>query len=141
MREWKRCLAAAGHRVTRPRQVVMQVLEQTHKPLSAQEVLERGRRLHPALGLVTVYRALALFAELGLVRRAHGEDGCRRYLLTSPGHCHALVCQACGRAVEFPGGHDLDGLIAQVEAETGYRVDGHLLQLFGLCAACQEARP
>ncbi|MBC7224799.1 MAG: transcriptional repressor [Anaerolineae bacterium] len=140
MHGWERCLAAAGCRVTRPRRVVMHVLEQARRPLSAQEVLERGRRLHPALGLVTVYRTLALFAELGLVRRAHGEEGCHGYLLTSPGHCHAVVCRACGRAVEFPGGHDLDGLIAQVEAETGYRVDGHLLQLFGLCAACQGDR-
>lgn len=141
MGQWKERLAAAGCRVTRPRRVVMQVLEEAGEPLSAQEVLERGRRLHPALGLVTVYRALALFADLGLVRRVHGEGECHGYVPASPGHCHAVVCRTCGRAVEFVGSEDLQGLIARVEAETGYRVDGHLLQLFGFCAECQEGEP
>ncbi|MGQ9457259.1 MAG: Fur family transcriptional regulator [Anaerolineae bacterium] len=138
MEQWKEHLAAVGYRVTWPRRVVMQVLEEAGEPLSAQEVLERGRRLYPALGLVTVYRALALFSDLGLVRRVHGEGECHGYAPASLGHCHVVVCRTCGRAVEFAGSEDLQGLIARVEAETGYRVDGHLLQLFGFCAECQE---
>ncbi len=141
MEPWRERLAAAGSRVTRPRQVVMQVLEEAGEPLSPQKVLERGRRMYPALGLVTVYRTLALFANLGLVRRVHGEGECHGYVPASPGHCHAVVCRTCGRAVEFAGSEDLEGLIARVEAETGYRVDGHLLQLFGFCAECQGGGP
>jgi Fe2+ or Zn2+ uptake regulation protein len=29
-------------------------------------------------------------------------------------------------------------LIERVKARTGYQVNGHLLQLFGLCPDCQE---
>lgn len=136
--EWKRRLTDAGCRITSSRRAVAKVLKGADAPLSPQEIFEQARVIHGGLGLVTVYRTLSLFSGLGLVRRAHREDGCHGYLLASPGHRHALICQRCGRAVEFPGEDDLGTLIGRVEARTGYQVDDHLLQLFGLCPACQE---
>lgn len=140
MTEWEQCLADAGCRITASRRAVMHVLMEADAPLSPQEVLEQAQAIHRKLGLVTVYRTLSLLSDLNLVRRAHREDGCHGYLIASPGHRHALICRICGRAVEFPGEDDLHGLIERVEVDTGYRVDDHLLQLFGLCPACQEER-
>ena len=137
MRGWEQCLADAGCRITAPRRAVMQVLQKASVPLSPREILEQGKRVCRKLGLVTVYRTVNLLAELNLVRRVHREDGCHGYLLASPGHRHALICQCCGRAVEFQGEDDLHALIERVEAGTGYRVDDHLLQLLGLCPDCQ----
>jgi len=137
MTEWKQRLADAGCRITASRQAVMQVLMKAHISLSPQEILEQAQAIHQKLGLVTVYRTLNLLAELNMVRRVHRENGCHGYLLTSPGHRHALICQGCGRAVEFPGEDDLHPLIKRVEVGTGYRVDDHLFQLFGLCPDCQ----
>ena len=138
MIEWEQHLADAGHRITAPRRAVMQVLMRADAPLSPREVLDQAQAAHHTLGLVTVYRTLSLLSDLNLVRRVHREDGCHGYLIASPGHRHALICQSCGRAVEFPGEDDLHTLIGRVEAGTGYRVDDHLLQLFGLCPSCQE---
>ena len=137
--EWEERLAEAGRRITAPRRAVMQVLIESDAPLSPQEVLKQAQTVHQSLGLVTVYRTLTLLSELDLVRRAHRDDGCHGYLLASPGHRHALICQSCGRAVEFQGEDDIHTLIERVEAGTGYRVDSHLLQLFGLCPECREA--
>lgn len=138
MTEWEQSLADAGCRITAPRRAVMQVLLAASTPLSPQEILEHGRQIHRKLGLVTVYRTVDLLAEMNLVRRIHCEDGCHGYLPASPGHRHALICQHCNGAIEFPGGDGIHALIGQVEAQTGYRVDDHLLQLFGLCPACQK---
>ena len=138
MTAWEQQLTACDCRITMPRRAVMGVLLEAESPLAPQEILERGRQIHARLGLVTVYRTLELFSRLNLVRRVHREDGCQGYVLTSPGHHHVLLCRDCGRAVEFPGGDDLQVLIQRVEGETGYRVEGHLLQLSGLCPACQE---
>jgi Fur family ferric uptake transcriptional regulator len=138
--EWKRCLANAGCRITAPRRAVMQVLQQTPAPLLPQEILEQGQQVHQNLGLVTVYRTLALLAELNLVRRVHRDNGCHGYVLASPGHRHALICQGCDQAIEFSGEDDIHALINRVESETGYQVDDHLLQLFGLCPACRESK-
>ncbi len=138
MTAWEQQLTACDCRITMPRRAVMDVLLEAESPLTPQEILERGRQVHARLGLVTVYRTLELFLRLTLVRRVHREDGCQGYVLTSPGHHHVLLCRDCGRAVEFPGGDDLQALIQRVEGETGYRVDEHLLQLFGRCTACQQ---
>jgi Fe2+ or Zn2+ uptake regulation protein len=134
---WEQRLARAGYRITEPRRAVMQVLQETDVPLLPPEVQERARKLSASLGLVTVYRTLSLLEEMGLVRRIHCLDGCHGYLPASLGHHHALVCRDCGRAVEFSGSYDIDTLVERVEAETGYRVHDHLLQLFGLCPECQ----
>jgi len=136
--EWERQLTQAGLRITASRRSVMQVLQQVDAPLSPQEILNQGRLIHANLGLVTVYRTLALFAELGLVRRVHQEDGCHGYVVATPGHLHHLICKYCGRSVEFRGDDDLWTLIERVEARSGYRVHSHLLQLFGLCPDCQS---
>jgi len=140
MTEWEQRLADAGCRITASRRAVMQVLMNADAPLSPRDVLEKAQALHRKLGLVTVYRTLNLLTELNLVHHIHreDEDGCHGYLLASPGHRHALICQGCGRAVEFPSEDDLHVLIGRVEAGTGYRVDSHLLQLFGLCPDCRE---
>ncbi len=135
---WEDRLTQAGCRITAPRRVVMTVLEQSERPLTPQVVMERGEEQHPNLGLVTVYRTLELFEQLGLVRRVHQGEGCQAYMVTAPGHRHVVICRRCGRAMEFVGAEDLDVLIARVEQGTGYRVDGHLLQLSGLCLDCQQ---
>jgi len=138
MSNWKKRFSAEGFRITASRRAVMDVLLATSVPLSPSEILEQGRRVHRKLGLVTVYRALALLEHLRCVRRVHHEDGCHAYLPCSPGHAHALICRQCGRAAEFQGSEDLQALIARVEEATGYQVDGHLLQLSGLCPDCQS---
>lgn len=135
--EWIACLQEAGYRVTAPRRAVLRALAESARPLSPAELRERGRRYYPSLGLVTVYRTLEVLEGLDLVRRVHREDGCHAYAPTSAGHVHLILCQRCNRAAEFSG-DDLAYLIAQVERETGYRVQGHWLQLFGLCPQCRE---
>jgi Fur family ferric uptake transcriptional regulator len=140
MTKWESRLADAGCRITAPRQAVMRVLVNATCPLEPKQILERAQATHQALGLVTVYRTLNLLSELHLVRRVHRDDGCHGYLPASPGHRHVLICQGCARAVEFPGGDDIYDLIERVEANTGYRVQEHLLQLLGLCPECQQTR-
>ena len=138
MTDWELRFSEAGYRITAPRRAVMEVLMDAQTSLSPQDIWEQARSVHRGLGLVTVYRTLDVLSQMDLVRRVHREDGCHGYLPTSPGHRHALICRHCGQAVDFAGGDDLEGMITTIETETGYRVDGHLLQLFGLCPGCRQ---
>jgi Fe2+ or Zn2+ uptake regulation protein len=138
MKDWELRFSEAGHRITAPRRAVMQVLAEAQTSLSPQEIWEQGRSLHRGLGLVTVYRTLELLSNMHLARRVHREDSCHAYLPTSPGHRHALICRGCGQGVDFAGSDDLQAMIATIETRTGYCVDGHLLQLSGLCPGCQQ---
>ena len=137
--DWQDKLNQEGLRLTHPRRAIISVLENAGIPLSPQTIHQRTMDANEEIGLVSVYRTLDLLTELGLVRRVHGHDDCQGYVLASPGHHHHLVCRSCGAAVEFSGKEDFSVLIAQIEAESGYRVDEHLLQFSGLCPACQRS--
>jgi Fur family transcriptional regulator, ferric uptake regulator len=139
MHNWHLILSQQGYRITSPRRAVATVLLEAEVPLTAQEILDAGRECHSGLGLVTVYRTLELYEELGLVSRVHLPEGCHGYVATTPGHRHVLICQRCGRSVEFRGRGDLDALVAEIERQTGYQVRGHLLQLSGICPVCSHA--
>lgn len=127
-----------GMRLTRPRQVVMSILEETGRPLSPQTIHQRALQTDETISLVSVYRTLDLLNELDLVCRVHGQDGCQGYVLSSPGHHHQLICRNCQKTVEFSGSTDLEPFIEAVEQQTGFLIDGHLLQLFGLCPECHK---
>ncbi|MCB2213852.1 transcriptional repressor [bacterium] len=127
-----------GLRLTHPRKVVMSILNEAQVPLSPQSIHQRAVDQDEDIGLVSVYRTLDLLAELALVSRVHGKDDCHGYVLSSPGHHHHLVCRECERAIEFTGEDDLSTLLQRIQGQTGFRVDGHLLQLYGLCPDCQN---
>ena len=129
-------LTRAGYRITQPRRAVIRALLEDEGHSSPAKVHERARLYHPAVGLVTVYRTLDLLTRMGFVRRIHTDDGCQGYASTSRGHRHHLVCRRCGATVEFEG-CDLSQFLARVSRETGYAIEDHLLELVGLCAACQ----
>ena len=134
-RSMARALRETGHRLTQPRRAVLQVLEESAVQLSPSEIHHRGQQIYPRLGLVTVYRTLELLDELGLARRVHSEGSCHSYARAGEDK-HYLVCRSCHRVVEFPC-EGLDELIEAVERRSGYEIDGHLLELTGLCPECQ----
>jgi Fe2+ or Zn2+ uptake regulation protein len=144
-------LTRAGYSNTRARRAVLDALVHAAGPVSPTELLQAGRSLHPALGLVTVYRTLEILEQLGVVRKLHLEEGCHSYALSTaalraerdehasgaPAHGHHVICQECHRAVEFAG-CDIEAVIASVQRQTGFTVRNHWLEMFGLCPSCQE---
>jgi Fur family transcriptional regulator, ferric uptake regulator len=131
-------LNRTGLRLTHPRRVVMSVLEAASIPLSPQSIHQRSLDAQEEIGLVSVYRTLDLLTEMGMVRRVHGHDECQGYVLASPGHHHHVVCRQCEAAVEFSGMEDMSALVERIQEQTGFSIEEHLLQFYGLCPACQE---
>lgn len=129
-------LRQAGYRLTKPRLAVLRVLQENDGYLSPAEIHERGRALCPSLGLVTVYRTLETLDELGLARRVHGQGNCHGYARANSTCGHYLVCYRCGQVTEFPC-QGIEGLIEAVRQRSGFTVEGHLLELVGLCPTCQ----
>jgi Fur family ferric uptake transcriptional regulator len=135
---WLDSLQKSGYRLTAPRKAIVGIVANSSRALDAVEIFDLGRVEHPRLGLVTVYRTLEKLDELGLVQRVHQPDGCNMYLRAPEGHEHLLLCKSCGQ-MEYFSGDDLSGLIERISQQSGYQVQEHWLQLFGLCASCQVA--
>ena len=133
---WLDQLQAKGHRITQPLRVIVGIMVSTSQAVSAVQVFDLGRQEFPRLGLVTVYRALDKLEQLGLVQRVHQPDGCHRFVRSAPGHQHMLLCTQCGQ-VKYFSGDDLSLLFGDLSAQTGFEIEEHWLQLFGLCAVCK----
>jgi len=135
---WLDSLQESGYRLTGPRRALVEILATSQRALSPVELYDLGRKEYPGLGLVTVYRTLEKLEELGLVQRVHQTGDCHRYLPASQGHEHLLLCTSCGRAFYFTG-DDLNALMDEIARRSGFRIDEHWLQLFGVCRECQTA--
>jgi Fur family ferric uptake transcriptional regulator len=129
-------LRARGFRFTRQREAVLATLSEAERGLDPAEILERGRAQCPELALATVYRALELFSEIGIVRHIHGGKGCAAVAGTEREHGHYVVCTRCGRVTEFST-CDIQALEAAAARETGFKISAHFLELAGICAGCQ----
>jgi Fe2+ or Zn2+ uptake regulation protein len=135
---WLERLQANGYRLTAPRRAVVETIAHSQHLLDPQTIFERTRQRYPQLGLVTVYRTLDKLEELGLVQRVHRPQGCQAFTAAFTGHQHLLICRRCGRVEYFSGDSErMDGLMVSVGQASGYTIEDHWLQLFGLCAACR----
>ncbi len=128
-----------GYRITQARRTILDVILAAETSLSPQEIFERARDHYRRLGLVSVYRTLDLFMDLGLVERVHRESDCHGYIRTSHGHRHQLICQDCGRIEEFTG-CKLEAQLPALTLETGYVVERHSVTVEGHCPDCQRAK-
>ncbi|MEJ7762416.1 MAG: Fur family transcriptional regulator [Thermomicrobiales bacterium] len=138
--EWEHALWAAGHRVTRQRAVILDAVCAGGGHTSLGEVYARVRRADRAIDRSTVYRALHLFVELGIVLAADTGTGETLYEVTKPHPHHHLICRRCGRDEEI-GDPALRAMSDQVRRDHGFRVATDHLVLFGECIRCGEAGP
>ena len=129
-------LGERGYKLTAPRRAVLDVIAAMRQSLSPAEIYTRAHRRYPRLGLVTVYRTLDILVEAGVLRRVHRDDGCHGYALSQAEHGHHLICSSCNQVIEFQE-CDLDGLLKSIAHKTGFRIEGHWLEVFGRCPKCQ----
>lgn len=133
-------LKESGLKVTKPRQIFLKAILAFASPFSAEELFKSAKRLlkNNKCDLVTVYRSLATFTELGLLAKVDFGDGTVRYELTDPkgSHHHHFVCERCKRIEPLP----LDFCTMQAHEkrlkELGYSKLSHRLEFFGLCQQC-----
>ncbi|HZR95094.1 MAG TPA: Fur family transcriptional regulator, partial [Gaiellaceae bacterium] len=93
-------IRSSGRRVTRQRALIWDALVRAAGDhLSAREVAEAVQKVEPDLHQATIYRALDVFVEDGLVRRTDFGDGRALYEIAAEHRHHHVVCTACGAVV------------------------------------------
>jgi Fe2+ or Zn2+ uptake regulation protein len=136
----ERVLAQHGYRLTLPRRAVIDTLLTYERPFTAEQLVAAVRELdHKQLiGRATVYRTLEILAAIDVLKRIIQPDGHPAYVADTVGHRHHLVCSNCGKAVAFTA-CPIDELVRSLSANTDYVINDHLLEVFGVCPACQAA--
>lgn len=127
-----------GYKITPQRLAVIAAIASNRDHLTPANIHTKLHKDHDNIGLVTVYRTLEILATLGLICELHSEGMCHSYTISAPQHHHHLICSNCGTVVDFTM-HDLGELEQNLSKESGFKINGHLLEFFGLCRACQKA--
>ncbi|HEX5497676.1 MAG TPA: transcriptional repressor [Thermomicrobiales bacterium] len=129
-------LAAHGYRLTAPRRAVIAAVVDSARPFTAEQAVADIERAAPRIGRATVYRTLEILASLDVLKRVYLADGRAAYVTGAPGHRHHLVCSRCGDVVAFSA-CPIDQLVRDLSRDTDFAIEGHLLEVFGLCPACR----
>lgn len=130
-----------GHRITRQRTLVVEVVMGSHCLLSAEEVYERCKEADASISFPTIYRTLDMLVEAGAVRRLHFGQG-RSWFepVKQEGHHHHLICRECGAKV--PIALCPERLIQEAAQRNQFKVLDHQFEILGICKGCQdEGRP
>jgi Fur family transcriptional regulator, ferric uptake regulator len=89
--------------------------------------------------LATVYRAVPLMVEAGLIQQAliSKADGQRYEASFEREHHDHLVCTSCGRVVEYQS-EAMEALQREIARRFDFELDDHVLELRGRCKACRR---
>jgi Fur family ferric uptake transcriptional regulator len=138
----KETLRQRGIRLTRQRQLLLDLLDRTGRHLDAENLYQLAHTQDPKLNRVTVYRTLKMLKEGGLVDELdlmhHTGDQHFYETRTKQEHAH-VICLRCGKVEEFYG-EPLQRLRRQVEAHFGFQILIARTEIGGFCDHCQVLR-
>lgn len=135
-------LRQQGVRLTRQRQILLQLIDQSGKHLDAETLFNLAKEQDPKLNRVTVYRTLKMLKEGGLVDELDlmHQSGDQHFYETRLKQEHAhVICLRCGKVEEFFG-EPLQKLRRQVEEHFGFQILLARTEIGGYCAHCQVLR-
>lgn len=140
LQAFHRYVRERGMRMTPERLALFEEIFSRHEHVDADRLHAEMERKGRKISRASVYRNLDLLAESGLVRK-HRLDR-HRYLYE---HIHVglshdhLVCQECGRVVEFvsPAMRELQRELARAH---DFDPDASSVHVVGRCLVCKQAR-
>ncbi|MBI4302131.1 MAG: transcriptional repressor [Chloroflexi bacterium] len=128
--------ALRGKRVTAQRTLLLELIRQWEGHLDADELYRQAREKEPRISLSTVYRALKLFKDLGLVEERHFDEEHHHYEAKASAEHYHLVCLSCGKVIEFKS-----PLIPQMKEaasrDQGFDILSAEITLAGYCPRCR----
>ncbi|WP_299545891.1 Fur family transcriptional regulator [uncultured Tateyamaria sp.] len=122
---------AKGLRMTHPRRVIAQVLEESDDHPDVEELYNRASAVDPGISIATVYRTVKLFEEAGILDKLEFGDGRARYEDAEREHHDHLIDMNSGEVIEFVDA-EIEALQEKIAEKLGYELRGHRLELYGV---------
>ncbi len=141
LEQFKKILKESGLKYTKQREIVLKILYHSDTHFTPEALYMEVKRREPSLnvGIATVYRTLNLLEESGMVTSlSFGTAGKKFELANKPHHDH-LICKNCGKIVEFENSI-IERQQALIAKEHKFKLTGHLMQLYGVCEACNQGK-
>ncbi|HEX5700009.1 MAG TPA: transcriptional repressor [Rubrobacter sp.] len=130
-------LRRSGYTLTSQRRAVLEALSRAKGHPSAEDVYLIVKRENPRVALGTVYQALSVLEEVGIIGSKRWAESPTRYDLNVKPHLD-IRCISCGEVSEVPG-VALDSVEERIRGNTPYRVTRATMVVEGLCPDCLDS--
>lgn len=120
-----------GLRMTGQRRVIAKVLSESDDHPDVNAIHRRARRVDSGISIATVYRALRLFEDVGILERLDFRGDKSRYEPADRDHHDHLIDLHTGEVMEFVS-EEIEQLQSRVARGFGYRLVDHRLELYGV---------
>ncbi len=119
-------------RDTRQKKAIRVAFSTAARPLSPEEAQVEAAKLVEGISVATIYRNIHALVEDRWLSPVDIPGEPARYEVAGKGHHHHFHCEGCGRI------YDLEGCVLQPKPKLprGFRMTGHELFLYGMCADC-----
>ncbi len=134
-RDMREKFRRSGYTLTSQRRAVLDALRDCKGHPSAEEVYLAVKKRNPRVALGTVYQALSVLEEIGLIEAKRWSETPVRYDLNIEPH-HDIRCAKCGAVAEIPG-VEFEDFVARLQENTPYEVTNASLVIEGVCPACR----
>ncbi len=126
----------AGLKRTKQREIVLSILENSEKPLSAADICSRMGNSKDMAWLSTVYRILEIFLQKGIVIKTNiMNNEMAVYELNRSRHKHYAVCINCHKIITMDN-CPMEQFIPKLD-DKDFHVMGHNLEIYGYCKDCK----
>ncbi len=136
---FKTLLKSNNLKFTSQREAILRTLYDNPNHFTPENLYLLVKEKYPEsnVGVTTVYRTLNLLEENDIATSiSFGSQGKKFELGNKPHHDH-LICEKCGKIVEFEN-EEIEQLQEKIAKLYDFKLTNHLMQLYGICKACQE---
>ena len=124
-------------RWTPQRKLILKVFLQLEGHVAIADLHKKIRSEDPTIGIATLYRTMKLLIDARLVEMHTFNERTTYERIYQVNHHDHLICQICGKTVEFE--HPLiEKYQIEVCEHHGFDLKSHKMELFGFCNECQK---
>lgn len=136
----RQCQMQRGLKCSSKREAIAAYFLDADRHFTVEQLYREIRKVNPKIGYSTVYRTLKLLADCGVAAVHHFEKDEARFEPTHREQHHDhLVCERCGRIVEFTH-NGIEQFQQEVAKRHQFVVRNHELQIYGVCRECQKRK-
>ncbi len=129
-------LSVNGLKHTKHRMEILDLLEKSSQPISAEEIFQEMKKNKILINMSTIYRTLDILEDKKILNKINISDSNKAlYEYNSMLHTHHLICLGCKKILTISG-CPLEGYEDVLAGETNYTIVGHKLDIYGYCPEC-----
>ena len=133
-------LKLKGLKVTKHRNSVLEIIESSNQPISAEDIYILLKQKNISINLSSIYRILDTLVANSLINKFIFEENNKTcYEINTMDHKHYLICSNCKRMLPISG-CPLESYEAELEKSLGFTITNHRLEIYGYCKECKELK-